>query len=270
MMQAFLKFLLAVTLSLAGLLAHAQVDADPLPGDPKLVVFQYDENNSYRVYTKPLAGTHIQLDTDERVKVLALGETTGWITAQKDNNVFIKPRYPNINTSGTLITTKRTYQFTFRSTTESGRWYQRVTFVNSNDMLIEGSDSDRLQLAAAVKEKPLETSGGRNNQSFAPELLNFNYEVTGDISIRPTTIYDDGSSTYIQVRSVEDVPAVFRLLDKEIELVDYTLRNNNTIVIPRILDSGLLKLGNHQAQFHNLTRVRKGFLGTYSVMGAGQ
>ncbi len=270
MIQFFLKTVFAVVFVLAGSWAHAQVDAEPLPGDPRLVVFQYDENNSYRVFTKPLATTHIQFDNDERVKVLALGDTVGWITAQKDNNVFVKPRYPNSSTSGTLITTKRTYQFVFKSTTENGRWYQRVSFQNPSDMLIEASDADRRQLAAAVAERPSPSAvEERSNQSVPPELMNFNYEVSGDARIKPLNVFDDGVATYIQIRQAEDVPAVFRLVDKEVELVEYVLKGN-TIVIPRVLEAGLLKLGNQEVRFYNLKRGGKGLFGGYSFEGSGK
>lgn len=249
---------------------YAQVDADPLPGDPKLVVFQFDENNSFRVFTRPLASTHIQLEADERVKVLAMGDTVGWITAQKDNNVFIKPRFPNINTPATLITNKRTYQFVFRSTTENGRWYQRVSFQNPSAMLIEVNEEARQQLAVAANTstQTAETSQASvSGGQVSVDQLNFNYDISGDELIKPINVFDDGISTFIQVRSPEDVPAVFRLVDKDIELVEYVLRGKNTIVIPRVLEAGLLKLGKLEARFYNRTRVSKGIFGSYKFDG---
>ena len=268
------SLIVAAALSIVGICAHAQVDADPLPGDPKLVIFQYDENNSFRIYTRPLATTHIQLDNDERVKVLALGDTAGWMTAQKDNNIFVKPRYPNTNTSGTLITTKRTYQFVFRSTTESGRWYQRVSFQNPSDMLIEVADVDRRSLAAATQPPEAANAtvvenieASRHAKVVSPELFNFNYEITGAEAIRPLNVFDDGNATYIQLRKPEDVPALFRLVGKDMELVDYILKGSNTLVVPRVMDAGLLKLGNQEVRFYNRNLVSKKLFGGYEVQG---
>lgn len=259
-MQFVQKFFLVVCLIATTHWVHAQVDADPLPGDPKLVVFQFDANNSYRVFTKPLASTHIQLDNDERLKIFALGDTAGWMTAQRDNNVFIKPRYPNISTSGTLITNKRTYQFIFRSTSENNRWYQRVSFQDPNDMMIEATEIDRRQLANLVTEKPGSSVAEiKTSQPVSPELLNFDYEVSGDAGIKPANIFDDGFATYIQMRQAEEVPAVFRMVDKDVELVDYILKGN-TIYIPKLLDGGMLKLGNQEVRFVNRKRAGKNFL----------
>lgn len=271
-MRLLPNFLLSLFLASAGVAAHAQVDADPLPGDPRLVRFSYDENNSYRVFTRPMAATHIQLDNDERVKILALGDTVGWITGFRDNNVFIKPKYPNINTPGTLVTNKKTYQFMFRSTTDNGRWYQRVTFDNPGDAFIEVEATARSQIAVAASEpvaSPTQRQEVASTPSVSPELLNFQYDVTGDASVKPVNIFDDGFSTYIQIKNPTDIPAVFRLLDKDLELVEYVLKGN-TIVVPRVLDAGLLKLGKDEARFYNKTKVSKKFFGGYDLGGSSK
>jgi len=272
--------------------ARAQVDADPLPGDPRLVVFSYDANNSFRVYTRPMASTHIELASDERIKVLALGDTAGWMTAARDNHIFIKPRYPHTSTSGTLITTKRTYQFLFRSTQENGRWYQRVSFQNPEDLAIDAADADRAKLLAGNNAEAPPGPGvgpgvgstiGPGNGSLpaagtatarlavAPEQLNFNYDIVGNAEFKPLQVFDDGASTYVQLRpGVQDVPALFRLIngDKDIELVDYVFRGG-ALVVPRVLDGGLLKLGREEVRFYNKTRVSRSLLGGYRFNDSG-
>lgn len=257
--------------------AQAQVDPEPLPGDPNLVTFAYDPNNSFRVFTRPLASTHIELEQDERVKVLALGDTVGWITAYKgDNNIFIKPRFPNTNTPGTLITTKRTYQFVFRSTTENGRWHQRVSFVDPVGLAIDATEVDRAKLraaggtGAAERTERVELRGQRVSLPVPPEKLNFNYELVGEATFRPTAVFDDGESTFIQMRGGEDVPALFRLVsEKDIELVDYVLKGN-TLQVPRVLNGGLLKLGTQEVRFYNRARLKKGFFGGFDFMEGGR
>lgn len=277
---AFVRALLVAS-ALVSAAAHAQLDAEPLPGDPKLVVFSYDANNSYRVFTRPLASTHIELAADERIKVLALGDTAGWITAARENNIFIKPRFPNSSTSGTLITTRRTYQFLFRSTQENGRWYQRVSFQNPEDLAIDAADADRQRLTATGTDQARPTAGADREPPAAarlalatsPEQLNFNYEISGNAEFKPLNVFDDGVSTFIQIRpGSQDIPAVFRLLggDKDIELVEYVLKGNS-LVVPRVMDAGLLKLGREEVRFYNKTRVTRKFFGGYSFgEGAGQ
>ena len=251
---------------------YAQLEADPLPGDPKLVVFQYDENNSYRVYSKPRASTHIQLEKDEVLKVLTMGDTSGWLTAKKENNIFIKPRFQNTSTSGTMITNKRTYQFVFISTTDNGRWYQRVSFQDPANMMVESYENDILAINRETKVLNGDTYSQdkhQNNESpltISPENLNFKYDIVGEADIRPSNVFDDGFMTYVQLKEGEDVPAVFRLVDKNIELVDYTIRGNN-LIIPRVMEAGLLKLGKQEIRFYNLKKMKKGLFSGYRIEG---
>lgn len=281
--------LLAVASAVFATSAAAQVDAEPLPGDPRLVVFSFDPNNSFRIHTRPQVTTHIQLDRGESVSLLAVGDSVGWITAHKDNNVFIKPRFPDTNTSGTLITNKRTYQFVLLANKVDGRWYQRVSFQDPSDQMLASQESDRAKLAAlgvqvsapndeaiapvariqtpALQVQmpgPSPRSGGAS-----PESLNFNFDIEGTGPIRPTQVWDDGQSTFIQMAGGEDMPAVFRLRENEIELVEYTVRGN-TLVIPRVLEAGMLKLGTREARFYNRTKVSKRFFGGNDWSGVRQ
>ena len=106
---------------------------------------------------------------------------------------------------------------------------------------------------------------GRPVLAVTPDQLNFNYEIEGSADFRPVSIFDDGTSTYVQLRSVaQDVPAVFRLVNgpKDIELLEYTLKGS-AIVIPRILGAGLLKLGPDEVRFFNRKRLTRNGPGGY-------
>lgn len=266
-----------VLLSLGSSAVIAQVEAQILPGDPHLVVFPYDENNSYRILLRPNGVTHIVLEPDERLKVLALGDTVSFQSQKKDNHIFIKPVYPGRSTSGTLITNKRSYQLMLQATSETGRWYQRVSFQYPELLVQQETDADRsrleVELGAASGGKAggesLEAAGAaaerRNGQGEAavdPANLNFKYRLDGDASFKPLNVYDDGQATYIKLPDREDIPALFRIKKGgEAELVEYTLRPGNVLVTPRVLDAGLLKLGKEEVKFYNLTRVSRTWFG---------
>lgn len=275
----------ALPLLLIGLsgTAEAQLVAEPLPGDPNLVQFQYDPNNSFRIFTRPLAATHIELERDERLKVFVIGDSASWMAQTRENNIFIKPRYPNITTPATLITTKRTYQLLLRATTESGRWYQRVSFQNPDAVMLEASDEDRLALTAATQEsgkrmeeqppvslgtprvRSVDQDAPLQSVAVMPDRLNFDYDVIGDSEFRPTNVFDDGEATYIQLRRNTDAPALFRIVSEdEIELVEYILKGN-TIIVPNILKAGVLKIGREEVRFYNKRLVASRLFGGYDV-----
>lgn len=276
--------LIALAFSLAAGCAPAlaQVMAEPLPGDPNLVVFPYDENNSYRILARPNSVTHVVLEADERLKVLALGDTISWQTSRKDNNIFIKPTYPGRTTSGTLITTKRAYQLMLISTNEQGRWYQRVSFQYPDLVVQEALEADRARL-----EQEIAQAGGDHQQASGrtpvsnlpppyagamdatasegrfidPASLNFNYKIEGQGNFRPVTVYDDGKATFVKLPADADVPALFRIMRSDAQLIEYTLRPGNVLVTPRVLDAMLLKLGKEEVRIFNLTKVKRSFFG---------
>jgi type IV secretion system protein VirB9 len=271
------RFALSLAVGFAAFAAgpvFAEVVAEPLPGDPNLVVFPFDANNSYRVLTRPGAVTHIVLEPDERLKLLVLGDTVAWQGKHKDNHVFIKPTYPSRTTSGTLLTTKREYQLLLVSTFEQGRWYQRVSFIYPDLLADMGASADRDRLEQEIRAVTPQQSGNasptapvtrtteseaRDLTSIDPAALNFNYRIDGVAAFRPVRVYDDGHTTYIRLPEGEDVPALFRVRAGEVELVDYTMRGSNTIVVPRVLEGGLLKLGKEEVRFTNLSKSPRSF-----------
>jgi type IV secretory pathway VirB9-like protein len=111
--------------------ANAELIATPLRGDSRLVQFNYDADNTYLVLAKPKAVTHVQFAVDELIQSVAAGDTANWeLTPTKNRkNLFIKPKFDDSDTSMTVITDKRTYQFVLRSTGDGKKWYQRVNWV---------------------------------------------------------------------------------------------------------------------------------------------
>lgn len=282
-MPAIRNALLGAFLALVVGATSAQVIAEPLPGDPHLVVFPYDENNSFRILARPLAVTDIVLEPDEKLKVLVLGDTLGWQSAKNGNHVFIKPVYANRNTSGTLITSKRSYQLMLISTNEAGRWYQRVSFQYPDLVAAQETeeDRDRLNADSGVSESsanpsatkspthaeqpPADTRSDASSDVDAAQL-NFNYKITGEAPFKPINVYDDGHSTFIKLPKAEDIPALFRVKKGgEAELVDYALRYGDVLVVPRVLDAGMLKIGKDEVLFYNLTRIKRGFFGSIDL-----
>ena len=124
-----LPLIAACSILLSG---HAAAQSAPapmaMPLDTRLVVFRYDPNVSYPILTRPGAVTHIALEPDETVQAFALGDTVQWIVQDKGPHLFVKPTRADLFTSGTLVTTRRTYQLALRSSPPNGQWYQRVSW----------------------------------------------------------------------------------------------------------------------------------------------
>lgn len=262
--------------------SHAELIATPLTGDTRLVQFTYDEDNTFLVLAKPKAVTHLQFATDEMLQSVASGDTAQWeLTPTKNRkNLFIKPKFEGIETSMTVITDKRTYQFVLRSTADGKKWYQRVSWMYSSSLVLEqdalldaqanvpmsGGLPDSVQgsgirpLQPTFNLPPLHATGS-SATTLKPDSLRFNYKVEGDAAFRPTQVFDDGKFTYLRMpQDVQELPALFAVIEgQEYSLVNYTV-DGSYMVAQRLLENAVLKLGKSEVQ---ITKVKAagGFMG---------
>jgi type IV secretion system protein VirB9 len=222
-----------------------------MPQDTRLVVFRYDPNDSYLLLTRPGAVTHIALEPDELVVALALGDTVQWIVQDKGPNVFVKPVRPDLYTSGTLVTNRRTYQLGLRSSPEGGAWYQRVSWTFPGLIALARESDGREPRGAVPAAQPgLARSAA---EGVRIERLNFDYRITGRAAFRPAQVLDDGRFTYIQMPvSLQEMPALFVAGESgEGERVNYLVRGR-FLVVQRLADRLLLRLGRSQVSVERL------------------
>lgn len=230
------------------LAAQAEMAPQPLPGDTRLVVFRYDPNNTYTIYTMPGAVTDIQLNDDEKLTALALGDTMQWTVAKTDGHVFVKPIKPGLFTSATLVTDKRSYQLTFRSIKGKGRWYQRVSWQYPQLLMLQQEHIAAEHQAEAKEKQRLDNINVSPN--VAIENLNFDYTIKGDADFRPLEVFDDGHFTWMRVK-VQEMPALF-IMDEEgkTDLANYIVKGDY-IVLERLAPMAVLKLGNQEVRITN-------------------
>lgn len=250
--------------------AHAELVATPLKGDVRLVQFNYDIDNTYLVLTKPKAVTHLAFAADETIQSVAAGDTATWdITATKDRkNLFIKPTYDDSDTSMTVLTTKRTYQFVLRSTSDGKKWYQRVTWLYPKDLVMEMAGQADMSIEAptprpfaATSQQPATTHDGSSDDSTCTGTLtrlnaanlDMSFESTGDAPFKPTVVMSDGKFTYIRMpQSIQELPALFTVIDgNEYSLVNYTV-DCNYLVAQRVLDTAVLKIGKQEVRINHV------------------
>ncbi|MFD2274190.1 hypothetical protein ACFS07_32815 [Undibacterium arcticum] len=61
-----IRNLIVACLFLAHSWAAAEISATALPGDTRLVVFTYDQHNSYQILSRPKSVTDIQFNAEEK------------------------------------------------------------------------------------------------------------------------------------------------------------------------------------------------------------
>lgn len=243
----------ALLILLAGAAAplHAQAEARPiaLPSDSKLVQFVYQPNNVYTVLTRPESVTNIQLSDDEELVTLAMGDTAQWVVSNSPGHIFIKPIFPDMVTSATLVTTQRTYQLTLRSSPVDGKFYQQVTWHNEA-LIIYRAEQAAARVAMANTARKFDEArlaATVTTPNVALEKLNFDYQIDGEGEFAPSQVFDDGKFTWVRLPDVQEMPAVFLVQDGEAALLNFTLRDSY-MVIHRLVPEFLLKLGKQEVR----------------------
>jgi type IV secretion system protein TrbG len=262
----------AVLGSLAGLSpVHAELIATPLRGDTRLVQFQYDPDNTFLVLSRPRAVTHIQFAPDEVIRSIASGDSQQWsLEPTRDRrHLFVKPVHDDIETSLTVLTDQRSYQFVLRSTGEGRKWYQRVNWLYPARLVVDlatGNDDPSPAAAAgtaiaapasvaAPAARPMPADAGPAIAPVRPDQLRFGYEIEGEAAFRPERAFDDGRFTYVQMpRGLQELPALLIEVDDAYALSNYELRGPY-LVVQRLFDRAVLRLGRREVRLWRQAEV---------------
>lgn len=238
--------------------ALADVRPVALPQSPRLVVFQYDANNSYSITTAPGNVTDIVLAPDETVVTLALGDSVQWVTANAaGNHVFVRPSKEDLRTSATLVTNKRTYQLTLNSVKATDPWHQRVSWNYVDIIVMQKAKEEERKEAEFKKNKELEATVAIAD--FSIENLDFEYKIEGEAEFKPLHVFNNGQSTWIKLKNQPELPALF-LVDEDgkTSLANYAVKGD-FIFINRLFEHALLKLG--KKEIHIYRGKKRGFFG---------
>jgi type IV secretion system protein VirB9 len=275
--STFLKSVVPSGLGLwAGRLLAQDVQGGLSP-DPRLVSFEFDQDQSYLILTRPKSVTLIQMAPNESIATAVAGDTVNFsvVVSASRNYVMVRPKYEGLLTSLSLITSERHYPLTLRSTKEAlGKWYQRVQWTYplgiQEEVLVSKSPlhakGQERSLEPKVEiEQEREGAHPRTLVSNAQltridlEHLNTAYSVQGEAEFRPLLVFDDGIRTYLKMPTgVQSLPALFALEQGVSQLVNYTVQSQHMVV--QGLHSGfVLKLADTEVKVFKVQAVRSGF-----------
>lgn len=220
---------------------------------------QYHSEDIVPIRAKVKYTTLIELPTSEKIMQAATGDRDFWIVDVVGNFCFVHPAKPGISSNLNLITDKgNIYSFTLQDISGSAGSPDLKVIIEPADhsalaaangpvqfvpaALLEQSKQQLAALEAHVEQEVDEYKG------MYPRVLKFDYvykanEPPFDIQ----SIYHDDKFTYIKTTAPEKF-SVYEMKDGKPNLVNYDLRDG-TYVIPKVMDSGYLQLGNKRMEF---------------------
>lgn len=210
------------------------------------MIFDWEANRLYQIYTKPERITDIALETGENLLSVAGGDSQRWTISESQSgkdqslkkHILVKPHQLGISNNLVITTDRRTYHIEMHAL-ESVPYQASVAWKYPTSALIidNGSASST---KAAVALTPMSGVGSRQ--------LNFNYHFVA--SDRPTwmprRVFDDNHKTYIEFpESMQDTeaPILYSLSrSKDQEIVNYR-RYRNFYIIDHLIDMAELTVG---------------------------
>lgn len=187
----------------------AMAQAQAAGGDPRLQTIPYDADQVVRLKVATRFQLTVIFSPDERVENVAVGDSDAWQVSLngRGDALFIKPVSANAPTNMTVITDARVYSFELSP-----------TYAPAADTPF----TVRFLYPEAVPDGP---------PSAVPPAEPGRYRLSGNRSLRPGVITDDGVRTYIEWDPDQTLPAVFAVDEQGEEvLVDGYMRDGLYVV----------------------------------------
>jgi type IV secretion system protein TrbG len=201
-----------------------------------IVRYDYAEGIIFQVFTSPKNITDIRLQENETINGSpCAGDTANWNLVHavsgsgktSQEHIFVKPLKAGLNTNLIITTNKRTY-------------YLEIKSFNSTHM------------AGVSWNYPSNKMSEINNRKLGQNInldhLNFEYEIVGNATYKPVTVFDDTEKTYIQfspdIAQKEIAPLYLLSSENKAQLVNYRYSpENHYYVVDCIFEAATLKMG---------------------------
>lgn len=158
----------------------------PPPGSAHVLVLDYAEDRVIQVQGAPGYQVAIEFDGNERIENVAVGDSGAWqVTSNKrSDHLFVKQIQGGVSTNMVVVTDHRLY--TFDLTPLMGPVDQMAYAI-------------RFRYPSPIAPGP------------ATEAMVGYYRLSGDRTLRPSAISDDGVHTYMEWPASAALPAIYAL-----------------------------------------------------------
>lgn len=210
------------------------------------MIYDWEANRLYQIYTKPERITDIVLEMGEALLSVAGGDSQRWTISESQSgkdqtlkrHILVKPHQLGISNNLVITTDRRTYHIEMHSLEHVPYQASVAWKYPSSSIIIDNGTG-----MSAKDTKPITPMSGVGSKQ-----LNFNYHFVA--KERPTwmprRIFDDGHKTYIEFpESMQDseAPILYGLSKaKDQEIVNYR-RYRNFYIIDHLIDMAELSVG---------------------------
>jgi type IV secretion system protein VirB9 len=181
--------------------------------DRHVKVVMYDPNNVVMLQGRYGYQTQITFSPTETVQSVSIGDSLAWQAVPVANHLFIKP-VASSNTNMSVLTNSNSYNFQLDSQHTQIKPTYKLQFTYPES----GYDS-----------------AGKSSYigSFDPGNINWRYSFTGERSLVPSEVFDNGKFTFFKFKTdgVSRIPSVFIVdQDKSEMLINYHMQGDYMVI----------------------------------------
>lgn len=248
------KALLATALAAVAAMtttAHAEQFGMVMGADNRVQYFNYNENDVYTINTHIGKASLIQLENgesvDDEASALGMGDAESWSLAVKGNNIIFKPIKAQPDTNIVLVTNRRTYAFDLRNNEHAAPTYI-ARFIYPE--VVKTQPKAEQKVMPAALQQVGSTADGQT--VWIDAKYNTDYRYKGDKALKPTNVWNDGRFTFIRFNHGGDLPAIYRVLPDNSEMLVNQHIENDTVVLQEISSLYRLRFGRQVGDVANM------------------
>ncbi len=208
-----------------------------LGSEKKFRSYIFNPNDVYRYLGHYTYQGFVEFQEGETVSTISMGDPSLWLFEHLGNRLFLKPvGEDGSETNMTVITNKHVYHFELMAKEARGITDKDLVFVAK---FVYPDEKDK-NIVEFPKSTPSDEPDMRDLS-----IYNFNYQYTGEPSIAPLKVFDNGEFTYFQFsKRNAEIPAVFTVDAGGFESLINFRSAGSYIIVERVSPQFTLRNGN--------------------------
>ncbi len=238
-------------LCLMPLVSEASQQPRFLGTEKKFRSYVYNPNDVYLYLGHYTYQGFIEFEAGETISTISMGDPSLWMFEHLGNRLFLKPvGEDNSETNMTVITNKKIYHFELMAKEAKG--------INDKDLIFVAKFVYPDEKDKNIVEFP------KADKSDEPDMhdlsiYNFSYQYTGEPSIAPLKVFDNGEFTYFQFpKKSAEIPAIFTVDAAGFESLVNFRSAGQYIIVERVAPQFTLRSGADIVCVYNSTMYSNG------------
>lgn len=209
-------------------LAHAGLEPVAAPLDARVRVAPWRDQEIYELEGRVGYQIDLEFEADESFVGLASGDLDAITFLARANHLFIKPKAAPVHTNITVLTSLRSYQFSYAVMTDAARNAGDASHDASIFVLRFTYPPKETVDTTADKERRIDAE---LRAAAANRSVNIDYWYCGAAAIKPEAVSDDGLHTRFRFAARGELPVLFvRNADGSESLLNFSIDDGDVIV----------------------------------------